>query len=254
MMTRGMGVVQTRPEHCATHGDYEAILITLGEPKWTGCPVCAREAVMAMDNAALADEEAARSRDSGEALARVAGIPRRHAQSVFDSYDATPGDPAGVAFMRVWDYATGDGLLKGDGLLLQGTTGTGKTHLACALVHHVTRERLLPARYVIAANLFRRVRAMYTTREETERDILEELVAPALLVIDEIGEGSGTEHDVAFLSQILSRRYDDMTATVLVTNLTLSQLKTWFDSRGWDRLRDTARAVTFDWDSHRGRA
>jgi len=250
--TPGLGDMERKPAHCDTHGDYEAVLLTIGEPRWTGCPDCAREAVTTIDNAYSRDEEDARRRVKGEALARVAGIPPRHAHSRLDNYELRGTRSQAKAHRMIDEYARGHALLEGASLILTGTNGSGKTHLACAAVRHLALERNLPARYITAPSLFLRIRASYSTREETERDILDDLAAPTLLVIDEIGLGAGTDHEMRLLSDVLCRRYDDMRATILCTNLPAASLREWLGDRAVDRLRQTASVVVFDWPSYRG--
>lgn len=75
----------------------------------------------------------------------------------------------------------------------------------------------------------------------------------ALLVLDEIGIGKGSEHELGILYQVLGRRYDECLPTIMATNLTPVEFREWMGDRLADRLRENCRGVLFNWESNRGR-
>lgn len=250
-----MGAVQTRPASCETHGEYTSALIHLGGPRWTECPVCSANAI--------ADQQAKRDatqgedlrRQRGEAMLEQSGIPPRLRNASLKSYTCQT-EAQKAALKQVCDYAKAldTHLETGDGLIMMGNMGTGKTHLATGLIRYATRHLAVPARYITAPALFSRIRASYNSHTETEADILAELVRAPLLVLDEIGVGKGSDNELNVTYSLLGQRYDECRPTIIITNLMSADLKAWLGERVVDRLRETSPVVLFDWESHRGRA
>jgi len=104
------------------------------------------------------------------------------------------------------------------GFLLWGNPGTGKTHLVCALSRHFTLERGLTVRFVDFFHLLSEIRAGFATGR-SEEELLNPLVAPAILVIDELGKGKASEWEVSMLDQVVSRRYNAGRTILATTNL-----------------------------------
>lgn len=137
--------------------------------------------------------------------------------------------------------------------LFCGLPGTGKTHLACAVVSMVLRAGKV-SRYLTASDIARSVRSSYSRGSETtEEIILGKLVSVPLLVIDEIGLGIGTEHEKAMVLDAISKRYEAMVPTILISNLSQQAIFDYLGERIVDRLReDFAQIVEFKWKSERG--
>jgi DNA replication protein DnaC len=137
--------------------------------------------------------------------------------------------------------------------LFCGLPGTGKTHLACAVVSMILRSGKV-SRYLTASDIARSVRSSYSRDSETtEEIILGKLVAVPLLVIDEIGLGIGTEHEKAMVLDSISKRYEAMVPTILISNLSQQAIFDYLGERIIDRLReDFAQIVEFKWKSERG--
>jgi DNA replication protein DnaC len=53
---------------------------------------------------------------------------------------------------------------------------------------------------------------------------------------------------------VLDRRYRQMRPTIFITNQDREGFKTFIGERAYDRLKQTARWVTFDWASFRPQA
>ena len=109
--------------------------------------------------------------------------------------------------------------LCGDGVILAfiGGRGTGKTQLAaCAGLHVCERWH---AQYWRAASMFARIKSSYQpSAKESERDVLNDLTKPRLLVVDEIGECNATEWEGRALANIVCQRHDECLDTILVSN------------------------------------
>jgi DNA replication protein DnaC len=250
-----MGVVETNRAHCETHGEYESVLMNVGQPRWTGCPECSKQSIAAHEAArALAQPEELR-RLQAQAMLEAAGVPRRLQAATLKTY-VSETESQQAAHKLVCDYAKNlsEKLDSGDGLIMMGNMGTGKTHLAVGLIRVATRTHSVLSRYVTAPALFSRVRASYSGNGETEADILAEYANTPLLVLDEIGVGKGSDNEMNLIYALLGRRYDECRPTVIVTNLMSEDLKAWLGERVVDRLRETSPVVLFNWDSHRGRA
>ncbi|OAK66063.1 hypothetical protein A3K87_09870 [Variovorax paradoxus] len=143
---------------------------------------------------------------------------------------------------------------RGETPWLVGPPGTGKTHLASAMVNHVIRERGLPAAIYSARDIVKMLRASWGNKqgEKSEAEVLEDLASLSLLVIDEVGVGFGSEAETLQLFDVIDLRYRLERPTALVSNLTATEIRAALGERSFDRLRQGARTVPMNWPSHRG--
>ncbi|MFZ1385827.1 MAG: ATP-binding protein, partial [Thiolinea sp.] len=119
-------------------------------------------------------------------------------------------------------------------LVLSGTYGCGKTHLAVAIAHEVLRqgEAVL---FVVVPDLLDHLRAAFGPNSETSFDERFETVRTApLLILDDLGSQSATPWAKEKLFQILNYRYVTRLPTVITTNLRLTEI----DARLRSRLTD----------------
>ncbi|WP_069383990.1 ATP-binding protein [Halomonas caseinilytica] len=250
-----LGALQTRPAECERHGEYESVMINLGGQRWTGCPACSAETIEQHQAERDASQTDDLRRMRGQAMFEASGVPRRMQGATLKSY-VSDSDEQKTAHRQVCDYAKAltEHLETGDGLVLMGNMGTGKTHLAVGLIRYATRTLAVQARYITAPALFSRVRASYGGSGESEAEILGELVEAPLLVIDEIGVGKGSDNELNLTYSLLGQRYDACRPTVIITNLMSDDLRAWLGERVVDRLRETSPVVLFNWESYRGRS
>ncbi|MBM9968268.1 ATP-binding protein, partial [Pseudomonas aeruginosa] len=143
----------------------------------------------------------------------------------------------------------------GRSLMLLGTMGTGKTHLACAIIQQVLRTEGLAgatARYITAPDLILGVKDTFGRKGKSESEVYESLHAPDLLVIDELGAQGGTEYELGLLHEVIDRRYREMRPTVVVSNMSAQEVAKYIGDRAVDRLRENGgKAVGFTWGSAR---
>ena len=147
--------------------------------------------------------------------------------------------------------ALADALLQADAeapwLVLSGPVGSGKTHLAIALLNHWMDTRHLMGRFVSVANLLLRVRSTYQANAvETEFAVVQELGQTPLLVLDDLGAGYTTEsqHAESVLLGILDERYRWERRLIITTNLSETRLEQALEPRIMSRLRGRAQFVT----------
>lgn len=185
------------------------------------------------------------------------GITPRYRECTFDTF-TTSTDAQEGALVACREYAEvfADHLKIGRGLILLGNVGTGKTHLACAIVQHAVREFEAWAVVTSAAEICRVMKGSFgKAAAYTESDVLEELSSSDLLVIDEIGVQSASDFTPGVLSDVIDRRYQYLRPTILVSNRTAMELPRFVGDRAVDRMRQGGgRAIGFHWGSARGDA
>ena len=247
--------VRTMP--CPEHGDYESTNIFAG--KWTMCPRCADIGIARREVEEAAQAEIARK--AGEATRweeklGCAGIPLRFRDRTLSSYDAaTTGQVKALKFAH--EYADGfDAVLaSGRSAVLVGKPGTGKTHLAVGVALAIM-ERSHTAVFTTTMKALRRIKETWGAGSgESESEAIDTFVFPDLLILDEVGLQHGSDTERLLLFDILNSRYELRRPTLLLSNLTLEEVKAYLGERIFDRMReDGGRVIAFDWASHRGKA
>lgn len=246
------GIVAKELALCDQHGEYASI-ISKHSAKPSGCPTC---------NKALADErdrkeaaEKAREREEKYLLSKLGSalIPHRFKDKTFDAYLATT-DKQRKALSVCREYAENfkDNFEAGRCLMLLGTPGTGKTHLAASIADHVMRNTKARALYRTVGAILQHVKGSYGDSDYSEREAFESFTMPQLLIIDEVGATKPSEFELATLFQIINTRYEEQIPTILVSNLMPKELAPVLGDRCVDRLREGGGiALVFDWGSAR---
>ena len=116
------------------------------------------------------------------------GVPRRFLDRTFENYlAATPGQHQALAVCRAYADGFEETRRRGGGLLLLGGPGTGKTHLACAILARVIHAGHTGLFLTVSAAL-RIIRDAFSPRgQRSETEALALLTAVDLLVLDEVG-------------------------------------------------------------------
>lgn len=242
-----------RHESCDKHGSYESRNVF--RQIWSGCPICAAEEKAAREREEVEQEvirrHAAWLRRLGEA-----GIPERFRDRTIDSYKATTeGQKRALEFVKFYVEQFAKVSETGRSAIFCGKPGTGKTHLSVgvALAIMATGKSAL---FTTVQRMVRRVKETYRKdSDESERDVLNMLTYPDLLIIDEIGVQFGSEFEKNLMFEILNERYENRKPTLLLSNLTAQEVRSFLGERIYDRLReDGGQCVSFDWSSYRGSA
>lgn len=241
----------TSVELCAVH---QSPLKPLRFPRAAGaqsyCEQCSEDA----ERARRAAAESEQRQDRQRVLVHHSGLVGRQLQASFNSFTAaSPAQEKVLAACQTFvQNFTPD---QGAGLWLVGPPGTGKTHLGSAMVQGVIYGYTLPAKILSAREIVRRLRDTWRRgAPETETAVIDDLAGAALLVLDEVGVGFGTEGEQVQLFDVLDERYKLQAATVLLSNLSVPDLRTALGERLFDRLREGARVLMCDWASHRAGA
>lgn len=232
---------------CDKHGQYTSHGKRYGKIEvWSPCPTCTAEAER------LAQQEQARrtQRQLEESL-HFACVPRRFVGKTFDTFDApTPAMQQAADVLRNYAADFERHFQAGTGLILMGTPGTGKSHLAVAVLQSIMPKYV--GMYATCADVIREVRSTWGGKSDrSERDVMQMFAQLPLLVLDEVGVQNGTDNEQHIIFGVLDARYRDLMPTIILTNQTAAGLKNYLGERSYDRLRETAKAVQFKWDSYR---
>jgi DNA replication protein DnaC len=110
-------------------------------------------------------------------------------------------------------------------LLLQGGTGSGKTHLAVAICGEVLK-RGQSVFYVKVPDLLDHLRAAFGPESKLSSDRLFQLVKESpLLILDDLGTEMSTEWAEKKLEQLIVYRHDAALPTVITTHFLIEQLE-----------------------------
>lgn len=244
-----------RTINCETHGPYESIGTKyMGRHEvWSRCPACEAER-MAAERHQEAERKAQEHKAHMERLLDQACIPQRFIGRTLDSFRAeTDAQQTAleIASRYVSDFAAHE--KKGTGLIFSGLPGTGKSHLAVAIL-----QALMPAKcgiYTTCMSVIRNVRGTWRKdSERSEQDVLNAYCEADLLVIDEVGVQYGTDGEQTILFDVIDRRYREMMPTIILTNQAKAGFKEFIGDRSFDRLVEVSRWVPFDWPSYRPQA
>lgn len=146
-------------------------------------------------------------------------------------------------------------------VLFSGSTGTGKTKLACLIANEIIRCNYHPKMTVIfkrSADIQREFKDCWN-KSSVESDIayLARLGRATVLVIDEVGEGDtgfsdkAADADRERLSDLIDRRYKAGLPTIITTNLPPNDFYAHVGHRAADRLRQNMVEIICDWKSYR---
>jgi DNA replication protein DnaC len=214
-----------------------------------GCPQCEEEREQARKQEEREREERLKLYRVEEAI-KKAGIPPRFIDATFDNYKAV-SDKQKMVLTRCREYAAS--LSTGNGsLFLCGSVGTGKTHLACAvLIDYIKHEH--QGQYISVMKMIREIRSTYSKEaKEDEQDAIDRFTKKDLLVLDEVGVQLGTDSEKLLLFEVINGRYERMKPTVLISNLNVKDVTEYLGERTIDRLRENGgKVLGFTWESHR---
>ena len=158
-------------------------------------------------------------RDRAQALLASARIPRRYEHCELSNFEFDGPHrslaPARMAACRfVEEYP-----LNGTGLLLIGTIGVGKTHLAVGIIRELILSKGIPCLFYDYRELLKQIQNSYNDSvQATELEVLRPVFETEVLVLDELGAVKPTEWVWDTVSLILNTRYNDNRTTIITTN------------------------------------
>jgi DNA replication protein DnaC len=161
----------------------------------------------------------------------------------FESWVIRPGSE--TAYQAAYEYAEDlpNKLTAGQGLLLFGPPGCGKSYLVSA----VARRAIANGYSVLferASKMLMRLRATYSSQSSnSELEMIEALGRIDLLVIDDLGAEKKTEWSEQAIYTIIDERYSNSRAILITTNLSLEELEQRIGPRTMDRLVGSCRIV-----------
>ncbi len=149
-----------------------------------------------------------------------------------DGHNANPDDRA--LFRRAHDASVVYAEEPQGWLVLSGSSGAGKTHLAAAIANRVM-ERGHPVFFMFVPDLLDHLRSTYTPTSEISYDQLFEQVRTAqLLVLDDLGGHSSTPWAQEKLYQVLNYRHLSQLPTVITIAVPPESLDERWQTRIWD--------------------
>ena len=212
---------------CPKHGEFSTSAFFKSNGEFVArdleCPACMREWYEEHAEEFAAEEERLKVAEENERraarerwieqLVNSSGIPTDYRNVDLASVTfSDPGNAETLRQVRLYAERFEEVKGKGVGLFLYGETGTGKTHLACALLRALMPE--VPGKYVMTWELIRAIK-----NAKFGEDPLKLYMNAPLLVIDEIGVQYGSKFEETSLYPLIDSRVTERRPTIFISNV-----------------------------------
>jgi DNA replication protein DnaC len=207
---------------CEIHGNSEALLNNK-------CAACFKEV--------LEKEKVKEYNQRKLLIKRDINIPLRYFEATFDSY--IPDNEKSVELKRLCEEYKYD-----TNLILVGTVGVGKTHLACAIIDKAldNKKSCYYVQYYRLADI-----------KIKDAQLYKALLTVDVLVIDEYGVQDSVNKN-NYLFEIINERYNNMVNTIIISNLTLQTFKDNIGEAAHSRLKENVMTQEAAWGDYRKKA
>lgn len=168
---------------------------------------------------------------------------RRYESCTFENYKCDCEEQRKV-LIRVKKIS--EQIKNGSGKIISfaGNPGTGKDHLAAAMIDYIKPKR---ARHTTIMKLSREVR-----ESKFQQKIIDSYAYLNILILNEIGVQSVTSFERNILHEIIDTIYRNIQSCLLISNEGTAKFKLCIDDpenlRVWDRINEK---ITFTWNSYR---
>ena len=221
--------------HCEKHGDFKC-LVREGENSY--CPQCWEEEEIQRKH----EEE--RKNKIEDILSKIDGLSERYKEAGFKNFVKTTENEA--VYQKVLSFALHP---YNKWLIMLGNNGTGKTHLAHAVLK-------------VTGGIFRDFDDITNEFLDMQNGIgigrvnlINKYSSTPMLVIDEIDKVKNTEGRVNWLNIILRKRYDNLFPVIICGNIDVEIMCKRIDiNAGYamkDRIAEVGEVLHFDWESYR---
>jgi DNA replication protein DnaC len=179
----------------------------------------------------------------------AARIPPMYETKDFDNFKATSASRKRVletAKKYVAEYQS-----DGNGLLFIGESGTGKTHIAVAILKELIQKRY-PGLFYNIITLLDELRASYNSQDDSEQwELIDRVRDTSILVLDDLGaeKTSGWVNDRLYA--IINYRYENKKTTIVTSNKSDAELKDQIGNRIISRLVEMCRVIPFQGKDYR---
>ena len=179
-------------------------------------------------------------------MAMCSGVSKRFKSRKFDSFKLTKDNKK--AFEIAKRYA--DKYPINNGLLITGPCGTGKTHIAVAILHAIL-EKGYPGLFVTVPDLLAEIRKSFNNDGESKK--IKEIMTARFLVLDDLGAEKTTDWVQEQLYMIINHRYEYELPTVITSNLNIGQLAQKIGERSASRLLEMCYGVKLNGEDYRAK-
>lgn len=188
-------------------------------------------------------------------LVKSLGARYRPGIATLDSFEMVhPGQREVVYRLRKMADQIGVMTAEGKGIVFVGSVGTGKDHLAAAMLYIAAGVHGKSAKWVNGSELFGVMRDSMGENGRAEREIIEEFTFPDVLCISDPlpPVGAPTQWQQQLLYRIIDARYHDVKPTWATLNVAdTKEAETRLTPPVFDRLRHNAEFVPCFWPSYR---
>jgi len=157
-----------------------------------------------------------RKREAHSGLLEKARLPKRYAECHFHNYK--PLNPSQERAYRYASRLTMEYPAVERGILLMGTVGVGKTHLAVSILKGLT-ERGFSCLFYEFGSLLKEIQDSYNNNtQSSELGVLAPVFRTDILILDEVGASKPTDWVRDTMAHIINTRYNDKKLTIFTTN------------------------------------
>ena len=185
-------------------------------------------------------------------LRERSGLSKRMKGYTLGNFRVVASDAA-RARMKVDEYLENweENREAGRGLYFCGGVGTGKTHLAVAVMNELIRKRLVPSLFVTVPELLDNLRETYNKPGRNLDEWMDAVQNADLLVLDDLGSERVTEWVRERLFVIVNHRYREALPTVFTSNIGPKDLAAQLGERTASRIISMCDWISLEGEDYR---